>query len=736
MLFMMAMNLGLLSSIFGNAGDPSVGHSEYSGPVSTDEYTFTETITIPPFTHTAPADTTTDDPYNRLAPLFGLLGGLISGSGDTFSNSTTLFTVESDTAGEIYLKMQSYGDYNGKGWETAPEYDELLYGKYSADYLRGFTTDFEGVSKLKIKQALQKDPYSSSNPYTYYHLAPYYLRYTDDESIAIQKSDVSVYIPFESLNVLKGENPASYSYMLLYSPESGVQNVRSEAVGAYELAYREFVYENYLEIDEQTLSELRIYAEKQGLDPSDPQIIDKVADIIKSSAKYNIKYDRGLDDQSNIVLSFLYEYREGVCSHFAAAATMLYRSLGIPARYTVGFLTDTDGVDSVGVKAKDAHAWVEVYEDGIGWRRVEVTGSSSTVLGCPGANADHTQHNCSSYIVIGKIEPTPESYGFTIFECFYCGSVFHGDYTDFWGYTEITTWVEPDTDPDYPVTTPDITTTEDPSETTEPVYIPSGFTIKPRDVERVYDGTPLTATEIEGFPQELLDLGYTYSFTLSGSQTEIGKAPSRISSFIIYSPSGKDVTDLFDIYKNVGVIRITRGVLIFESNSLTATYPKSISLTTYNIRIVSAPEGFDASNYTIQYNIDATAYRDIGTYTATFSVTTIYNNVTGLHETDEYTIVCRYGKLTIEPARLVIQTGSAEKVYDGKPLTDHSYTIIEGELHSECILQCDYYAQQLAIGSCDNIFGNVRIVNSSGKDISYLYRIEVIPGTLTVLPPS
>jgi hypothetical protein len=50
------------------------------------------------------------------------------------------------------------------------------------------------------------------------------------------------------------------------------------------------------------------------------------------------------------------------------------RSLGIPARVAVGFAPGTPQADStVSVGLKDAHAWPELYFEGVGWTRFEPT---------------------------------------------------------------------------------------------------------------------------------------------------------------------------------------------------------------------------------------------------------------------------------------------------------------------------------------------------------------------------
>jgi len=70
---------------------------------------------------------------------------------------------------------------------------------------------------------------------------------------------------------------------------------------------------------------------------------------------------------------FLNGSRRGYCMHFATAATLLLRSRGIPARYVGGYVVDVPRSGRAVVPDSAAHAWVEIYVDGVGWRPVEVT---------------------------------------------------------------------------------------------------------------------------------------------------------------------------------------------------------------------------------------------------------------------------------------------------------------------------------------------------------------------------
>lgn len=76
---------------------------------------------------------------------------------------------------------------------------------------------------------------------------------------------------------------------------------------------------------------------------------------------------------SAAIANFL-QQKEGFCVHFAFSMAAMARTLDIPARVAVGFTPGTaeaDGRMSVGLK--DAHAWPELYFEGVGWTRFEPT---------------------------------------------------------------------------------------------------------------------------------------------------------------------------------------------------------------------------------------------------------------------------------------------------------------------------------------------------------------------------
>jgi len=95
-------------------------------------------------------------------------------------------------------------------------------------------------------------------------------------------------------------------------------------------------------------------------------------------------YDEAVDfrDDPDALEAFL-ESRRGFCQQFSSAFALMARSLGLPSRVAVGF-TPGDPVQAEGadveedeveyvVRGRHAHAWPEIYFDGVGWVPFEPT---------------------------------------------------------------------------------------------------------------------------------------------------------------------------------------------------------------------------------------------------------------------------------------------------------------------------------------------------------------------------
>jgi len=96
-----------------------------------------------------------------------------------------------------------------------------------------------------------------------------------------------------------------------------------------------------------------------------------IQDYLAANYKYTL--DGGYPNAGEDFVSwFLMDSKEGYCSYFASAMTVMCRIAGVPARYVEGYyVSPTDG--AAVITGKNAHAWVEVYLSGIGWTPFDPT---------------------------------------------------------------------------------------------------------------------------------------------------------------------------------------------------------------------------------------------------------------------------------------------------------------------------------------------------------------------------
>ncbi|MFI1850004.1 transglutaminaseTgpA domain-containing protein [Streptomyces sp. NPDC020480] len=108
---------------------------------------------------------------------------------------------------------------------------------------------------------------------------------------------------------------------------------------------------------------------------------------VNGGFRYDTRVQSG--SGSAAIVRFLRQ-KEGFCVHFSFSMAAMARTLGIPARVAVGFTPGSANADgSVSVGLKDAHAWPELYFEGVGWTRFEPTPSR-------GSQPDYTMEQTPS----------------------------------------------------------------------------------------------------------------------------------------------------------------------------------------------------------------------------------------------------------------------------------------------------------------------------------------------------
>jgi transglutaminase-like putative cysteine protease len=78
---------------------------------------------------------------------------------------------------------------------------------------------------------------------------------------------------------------------------------------------------------------------------------------------------------------FLFEAQTGYCDYYASSMVVMARTLGLPARMAIGYLSQPPNADGQQIiRQIDGHSWAEVYFAGYGWVEFEPTAPFPSAL--------------------------------------------------------------------------------------------------------------------------------------------------------------------------------------------------------------------------------------------------------------------------------------------------------------------------------------------------------------------
>ena len=276
-------------------------------------------------------------------------------------NNNVILEVKSQHSGTIYLRGQSFGSYNGAGFDTVESEDAYIDGDYNPlNYVaysnpnyqtyRMYITPKGGGYHARLTPYYSNDDFKESND-TYLE-ANYNSKYA---------TNFIVY-PYENYDM---ENTLKGTYLTHENTYRSYVNARYKTMEGASAALLDYIDE--------------IIADNNLNTGTTQQKIKKIAKYLQYDAGLTYSFDFDYNDSEDVALSFIRDQKKGVCQHFAMIGTLLYRRVGIPARYTCGVVVNISNEDAISfspveVRDSSSHAWVEVYINGFGWAPVEVTG--------------------------------------------------------------------------------------------------------------------------------------------------------------------------------------------------------------------------------------------------------------------------------------------------------------------------------------------------------------------------
>lgn len=268
-----------------------------------------------------------------------------------------------------YWSGLSFQQYNGYAWVNPEEEPE----------------------ELKAPEQPYKIAYDASQPHASMRnvIQTYYLEAEQPNVIFAAWRPEVLYYPSDV--VYRGssglKSPFTLDDGLVYSVISR-EIVPSQIPVYVSMEVKEGTLLPYLELPPMTERVLQLSREitPSGVGPYARALA--IEDFLKSEYEYSLDVPP-LPAGADAVDYFLFEHRRGYCEHFATAYAVLCRLAGVPARVVTGYATGDYNYFTglYEVSLDDAHAWVEIYQEGIGWITREPTPSFSLPEAGQGAGA-------------------------------------------------------------------------------------------------------------------------------------------------------------------------------------------------------------------------------------------------------------------------------------------------------------------------------------------------------------
>jgi hypothetical protein len=282
---------------------------------------------------------------------------------------TTLMLVKSKDP--HYWKAESLDRFDGHGWTTSPLQDahpgfvnsaasgNLNWLETVRVTLRGLRSDVViGPGSLVSARDLPSNPVFLGNE----------VALLNDQLKSGDSYTVTGYAPDPSVKQMRKAAPASaplgyYTSLQLTEPGGFVSTkvqvpLRGRPFTGDRDAAQRLEHSRYAD----TYALARQVA---GDAPTEYDVVRRIGGYLEQ----NFKYAENVPQHDYPLEAFLFKDKRGYCQHFAGAAALMLRMLGVPTRVVGGFAPGSldNKTHEYVVTDLDAHSWIEVWFQGIGW---------------------------------------------------------------------------------------------------------------------------------------------------------------------------------------------------------------------------------------------------------------------------------------------------------------------------------------------------------------------------------
>ena len=240
---------------------------------------------------------------------------------------------------------------------------------------------------------------------------------------------------------------------------------------------------------------------------------------------------------------------------------------------------------------------------------------------------------------------------------------------------------------------------------------------------KAYDGSALNDS---GYTNTGNLIGNDYLVvTITGSQTNAGYSANVVTDVKVMNGTGSSAIDVTASYtmgthKN-GTLTVTKAPVTITTGSASKAYDGTALTATGSISGIVTGE---SCTFTVT-----------GTQTFVGSSTNDYTLVWDNADRNNYELTENLGTLEITSNAantIMVTADSASQEYNGNPLTANGYSTSGGSLLAGDNLVVTIIGSQTSAGTSVNRIANIKVVNSTGQDVTAGYTLGSTNGTLTV----
>ncbi|MEE0958282.1 MAG: transglutaminaseTgpA domain-containing protein [Ruminococcus sp.] len=253
--------------------------------------------------------------------------------------------------GELYLKDTSFGTFENNTWriDSGSDWNDNAYlpqeylGIPGADGNR--TVNFAEVTSLIERSNIP-------HPYRLLTDEAFSTTYDLNRDVSLRRKD--------------GKSDAGSSFNLVTEAEASAAK------------YWEYAYNNYTSYPGDLMD---VTVTDEGLREAVQN--GTTSEAVAAAYTYFEQLDGSYSTRVSTIpygqdyLSWFTKHRQGWCIHYATAAVLVLREMGVPARYVSGyratFSEEKEDKLNKTLTQQSRHAWAEYYDETLGWRIFDVT---------------------------------------------------------------------------------------------------------------------------------------------------------------------------------------------------------------------------------------------------------------------------------------------------------------------------------------------------------------------------